>query len=123
MSQGEPRAWLTLHRSTGKDLGFDQDGIQLDVWRNHVSMDQLRVALRWLQQLVDAGNAWGQFLQGSLLLKGIEGVQSKDEPGGIALLTSSAEGGFAAAQNALGLLYSKGEGVKQNLEESTRLYR
>jgi len=122
-AQGEARAWLTLHRSTGKDLGFDQDTMRRDVWRCHIGMDQIQVAFGWLRALADAGNAWGQFLLGSLLLKGIDGVQEKEAPQGVALLVRSVEGGFAAAQNALGLLHAKGEGMKQNLEESTRLYR
>lgn len=94
-----------------------------DVWRCHIGMDQIQVAFGWLRALADAGNAWGQFLLGSLLLKGIDGVQEKEAPQGVALLVRSVEGGFAAAQNALGLLHAKGEGMKQNLEESTRLYR
>jgi hypothetical protein len=122
--QGEARAWLTLHRSSGKELGFDLETIKRDVWRNRVSMEQIRVAHEWLKRLVDAGNTWGQFLQGCLLLKGIDGVQESDEAEGIALVTRAAEGGLAAAQNALGLLHAKGEqGVAQNLEEATRLYR
>ena len=57
-----------------------------------------------------------------IMINGSDGVENA-VPTGLSLIEKSAERGYAEAQNRLGIIYEKGEGIPQNLDLAIDWYR
>ncbi|HTN48627.1 MAG TPA: tetratricopeptide repeat protein [Burkholderiaceae bacterium] len=79
-------------------------------------------ALQLFRKGAERNHRVAQFNLAVMLLGG-EGGGSPDPAGGLQWLRRSADGGFARAQYALGLLYERGELVQRSLPDATAWFR
>jgi TPR repeat protein len=77
--------------------------------------------LPWLRERATEGDPHASYFLGIFYQYGIG--MTRDLAGAARLYLSSAQAGYAVAQNNLGICYSNGEGVPKDYAESARWYR